>query len=117
MGISKYKEKRQHRLQNHADSSKNMQNSIDVSGLSEQQQQRVLNRVEFNKSHDYKKKSDKKRLDIGRVSQGNQEEHEGNPGVKAMMSQTHYQNNLIPKDMLGQTANAHQSLNTLNGSP
>jgi hypothetical protein len=61
-------------------------------------------------------------LDVGRVSQGNQDGLDGSGGgshqnIKAMMSQTHYQNNLIPKDMLGQTANAHQSLNTLNGSP
>jgi len=45
---------------------------------------KYVNRAEFNKSHDYKRKPDRNRLDVGRMSQGHQEDYGGmaNPAGK-----------------------------------
>ena len=83
---------------------------MDPVNLSDQQLRQV-NRAEFNKSHDYKRKPDKNRLEVGRVQQGHPEDYDtlgsSASNHKNMMAQTHHPNNLIPKDMLGQAHGPH----------
>ena len=56
-------------------SDKNNPGIIDQSNVSADQQ-RLMNRDQFNKSHDYKRKSDKNKLDIGKIQPGHPEDYD-----------------------------------------